>query len=98
MKSISLKLPEQLDARLAAIARRRGGTGRSALIREALERFVEAEAAVRAGSLLESLADLAGTVRGPADLAINPKHLGGFGRERLGHRRGRPAGRRSCKA
>ena len=97
MKTVSLKLPVQLDARLAGIARRRGGAGKSALIREALERFVAADAEVRAGSLLEALADLGGSVRGPADLATNPKHMEGFGRERLGHRGRRSAGRLSRK-
>ena len=97
MKTVSLKLPAQLDARLSSIARRRGGIGKSALIREAVERFVEAESGARAGSLLESLEDLSGTVEGPADLATNPKHLEGFGRERFGHRRRRTAGRISHK-
>ncbi len=97
MKTVSLKLPAQLDARLSGIARRRGVAGKSALIREAVERFVEAESGGRAGSLLESLGDLCGTVEGPADLATNPKHLEGFGRERLGHRRRRTAGRVSRK-
>lgn len=97
MKTVSLKLPEHLDTRLSSIARRRGASGKSALIREAVERFVEAEAGVRAGSVLEALADLCATVAGPADLATNPKHLEGFGRDRLGHRGRRSAGRLSRK-
>ena len=40
MKVLSLKVPEQLDRKLAAVVKRRG-TPKSAVVREALERYVE---------------------------------------------------------
>ena len=95
MKTVSLKLPEHLDARLSSIARRRGAPRKSALIREAVERFVDAESETRAGSLLDSLADLCGSLEGHADLTTNPKYREGFGRDRIGHRGHRSAGRLS---
>jgi hypothetical protein len=45
------------------------------------------------GSLLEALADFAGSCDGPADLSTNPKYLEDFGLARTPHRRRRPARR-----
>jgi predicted DNA-binding protein len=79
MKTISLKLQEDLDARLTAVARRRGEP-RSALVREALETYLDATGDPAAGSCLELVADLVGCVKGPRDLSCNAEHLHGYGR------------------
>lgn len=78
MRTISLKLQEDLDSRLTAVARRRGEP-RSAVIREALKTYLDATGDPAAGSCLELVADLAGCVKGPGDLSFNPKHLRGYG-------------------
>ena len=79
MKTLAIKLPEDVDARLCAAARRTGRT-KSALVREAVTLLL-ADAAAAPGSAAELAGDLVGSVRGlPADLSDNPAHLEGFGR------------------
>jgi len=75
MKSLSLRLPETLDAKLTVAAQRRGET-KSALVRRAIERFVL--------GIDVSCHDLAkgscGCFRGPGDLSYSKKHIEGYGR------------------
>ena len=79
LTTISLKLPDELAARLEAEAQARN-TSRSTLFREALEEKLEALAAGRQPSLLELASDLCGSAAsGFQDLGSNPKHLEGFG-------------------
>lgn len=59
MRTFSLKLHESLDSRLTTAARNRGQT-KSALVRDALESFLNNDQAVPAGSCLELAADLIG--------------------------------------
>ncbi len=79
MKSLSLKLPDVLDAKLAAVARRRGAS-KSAVVREALEAYVAHGGKVVPGSALDLARDLAGCLEGPGDLSYNKWHMRGFGR------------------
>jgi len=78
MRTISLKLPDDIDAKLEARAK---GLGRSKsdITREALSRFLEGESP-QGVSCLDLVRDLVGTVRGPGDLAANKKYLRGYGR------------------
>jgi len=78
MRTMSLKLPDEIDARLEARARALGQT-KSALTREALTRFLESEPTPGV-SCLDLVHDLAGVARGPGDLASNKKHMRGYGR------------------
>jgi hypothetical protein len=78
MRTMSLKLPDEIDAKLEARARSLGRT-KSEITREALSRFLEAEPTTGV-SCLDLVRDLVGTVRGPGDLASNKKHLRGYGR------------------
>lgn len=77
MTTISLKIPEALDCRLAEIAAK-SGSSKSKLIRDALERMVATKHA-RKGSCLSLATDLIGSVDGPSDLSHNQKHMQGFG-------------------
>jgi plasmid stability protein len=77
MKTMSLKLPDEIDARLEARARRAGKT-KSALTREALTAFLESNGGSGA-SCLDLVRDLVGAASGPADLASNKKRLRGYG-------------------
>ena len=76
--TISIKVPDDLDARLEARARtlRRS---KSELTREALSRYLD-DGTTTDASGLDLVRDLVGTVRGPGDLASSKKHLRGYGR------------------
>jgi len=78
VRTISLKLPDDIDARLDARSRDLGRT-KSDITREALLRLLE-EPRSRGVSCLDLVQDIVGTVRGPADLASNRKRLRGYGR------------------
>ena len=74
MRTVSFKLPEDLDERLSDLARKRKSS-RSALVREALEALTKESrrsvtAAVDALNLV---------VEGPSDLSANREHLAGYG-------------------
>ena len=79
MKTLSLKLPESLFAKLTSTARERG-ENRSVLMREAIEAFIKEDNKSPKGSCLDLAKDLAGCVDGPVDLSFNQKHMRGYGR------------------
>lgn len=79
MKTISLKLTESLDEKLAAAAAKRGAS-KSALVREAVKTYIQNDKSVSQGSCLELAQDLIGCVEGPPDLSYNKKYLKGFGK------------------
>jgi Arc/MetJ-type ribon-helix-helix transcriptional regulator len=75
MRTVSFKLPEDLDDALNELARSRGAS-RSALVREALEGLAKG----KRRSVTALAGDLVGSVDGPTDLATNPKHKAAYGR------------------
>jgi len=75
MRTVSFKLPEDLDDALTELARRRNSS-RSSLLREA----VEALAKGPRRSVTSLARDLIGSVQGPRDLASNAKHMAGYGK------------------
>jgi len=85
MRTISLKLPDDLLTRLEGEAKARHVT-RSRLIRESLEKELRRlalpkQSAERGASCYDLARDLAGSVKGlPRDLAENLKYKEGFGR------------------
>jgi hypothetical protein len=79
MRTITLKLPDGLAARVSAAVRRRAMTT-SALVREALEHRLGPATDDRPGSCLDLARDLRGSLEGPADLSSNRAHLKGYGR------------------
>lgn len=79
MRTLSVKLPDGLDARLTAVARRRK-TSKSRLVRKALEGVLREPGQPKTGSALDLIHDLVGCVAGPADLSVNKAHLKTFGR------------------
>ena len=76
MKTLSVKLPDDLDVRLSETARRKGVTI-SSVIRDAIASYLERK---DKGSFAAQASDLAGCITGPADLASNAEHLDGYGR------------------
>ncbi len=79
MRTISLKLPDDLLAQLATEARARRVT-KSSLVRESLVTVLRGRSLGGEASCYDLARDLAGSVRGmPKDLARNPKYMKGFG-------------------
>ncbi len=79
MKTLSLKLPDSLEAQLTEQANVTGRS-KSELVREALIESFRKENDGGVGSCFALARDLAGCVEGPPDLSSNPKHLRGYGR------------------
>ena len=79
MHTISLKMSEPLAIRLEDAARKKG-VSKSALIRDALEAYLQADRAERTESALSQVADLIGILSGPKDLSTNKDLLRNFGR------------------
>ena len=80
MKTISLKVPEGLDAHLERLAAERG-TSKSELVRQALEAHLDTLLGGAEGerSFAVLAGDLAGCILGPSDLSTSPGHLEDFG-------------------
>ena len=79
MKTLTVKVPEKLDLKLAALAAKRGET-KSDLIRTAINSILKENEAVVPSSCLDMAKDLVGSVEGPSDLSFNKKHLKGYGK------------------
>ena len=79
MRTISLKLPDDLLAELEREAKARPVT-KSAVVRKSLETALRERPRRRAASCYDLARDLAGSLSGlPRDLAHNPKYMRGFG-------------------
>jgi predicted DNA-binding protein len=78
MTTISCKIPERLDARLDAVARRRRLT-KSEIVRQALERHLRQSRERSAPRAFDLVKRLAGCLHGPRDLSANPRHLEDLG-------------------
>jgi hypothetical protein len=79
MKTISLKVPAVLHAKLDRAAKQ-GKRSKSDLVRAALEQFLNGEGANPPGSLLEACSPWLGCVVGPGDLSTNRHHMEDFGK------------------
>lgn len=75
MRTVSFKLPRQLDDTLNDLARRRRSS-RSALVREALELLAQG----KRWSVTAMVDALIGGVDAPRDLSSNPRHMTGYGK------------------
>ena len=79
MRTISVKLPDELLAQLSREAKAKRVT-KSSIVRESLVKGLHEEPSTTAGSCYDLARDLAGMVKGlPKDLAHNPKYMDGFG-------------------
>jgi predicted transcriptional regulator len=75
MRTVSFKLPRELDDALNDLARRLRRR-RSALVRDALQALAQG----RRRSVTALAHGLVGSLDGPRDLAVNPKHMAGYGK------------------
>lgn len=78
MKTLTLKLPEILEARLSLCASK-NGLSRSEIVRCAIVEYLSHGHACKSSSFLELSRDLAGCVEGPSDLSTNKAYLKGYG-------------------
>jgi len=78
MKTLSLKLSDELDARLAALAARQGAS-KSDVVRSALHAYLARGEGAAPGSALELAGDLVGAFEGPEDLSHADRHMDGYG-------------------
>jgi len=79
MRTLSLKLPDALDTKLAAVANRQGTT-KSNVARQALEAYLNGSENAEKGTLIELAGNLIGSLEGPGDLSHNSEYLRDFGR------------------
>lgn len=81
MKTLTVKLPDDLGVRLEKRARRRG-VSKSAIVRESIERELERGAqGEEEPSAYDLMKEGIGCIdSGVSDLATNPRHMEGFGR------------------
>lgn len=77
MKHVSLKIRDELHAKLVRLSAERGAA-KSDVIRDALESYFAGANGVKV-SCADLAGDLIGSLEGPVDLATNPKHLRGYG-------------------
>jgi predicted transcriptional regulator len=75
MRTVSFKLPQELDRELDNMARKRKSS-RSALVREAIEGLAKG----KRRSVTAAVDELTSGVEAPADLSTNRKHLAGYGK------------------
>jgi predicted DNA-binding protein len=81
MTTITCKISEKLDAELEAAAEKRGIT-KSELVRESIERNLKMQQGKRKLTAFDVMKQGQGIVHGARpDLATNPDHLRGFGRD-----------------
>jgi predicted DNA-binding protein len=78
MTTITCKIPEELDARLEAVARRRR-VPKSTIVREALEQRLKHSRHAAALTAYDLAKPVCGTLRGASDLATNRKYMEGLG-------------------
>ena len=78
MKTLSLKLPEELDIRVGAMAKQRGSS-KSEVVRSALEAYLASEAPTFTGSALDLAGNLVGALEGPVDLSYHQNYMRGYG-------------------
>ena len=79
MKTVSLKMPEDLEMQLSEAARRMGRS-KSLLVRMALSEFLPRRSRSSGRSFLARARDLAGCVAAAPDLSTNKRRLRGYGR------------------
>jgi len=79
MKTVSLKMPDDLDFQLEEAARRTGRS-KSLLVRMALSEFLPRRSRGSGRSFFARAADLAGCVAGAPDLSTSKRRLRGYGR------------------
>jgi predicted transcriptional regulator len=78
MKTLSLKLPDELNIKINAVAKRRR-LSKSEIVRDALTAYLAKETTPQKGSALDLAGDLVGSLEGPGDLSHHEEYMRGYG-------------------
>jgi Arc/MetJ-type ribon-helix-helix transcriptional regulator len=78
MKTLSLKLPDALDVKIAALAAQRRSS-KSEVIRSVLEAYLADRGTTATASALDLAGDLVGSLEGENDLSHSREHMRGYG-------------------
>jgi hypothetical protein len=78
MKTLSLKLPDELATRISTVARQKR-SNMSEVMRNALEAYLANVPTPHKGSVLDLAGDLVGALKGPEDLSNHDRHMRGYG-------------------
>lgn len=79
MKTMSIKLPDELDNRLRSFLRDRS-LSRSDVVREAIDLYLnQQQNEASRGSVADLMQDLLGSVHGPEDLSTNKEYMKDYG-------------------
>jgi hypothetical protein len=79
MTTVTIKMPELLVSKLGIAAKKRH-TSRSALVRCAVEKYVEEDLPdSEQPSACDLVRDFVGSVEGPRDLSSHSRHMKGYG-------------------
>jgi metal-responsive CopG/Arc/MetJ family transcriptional regulator len=79
MTVMTFKVPDALARRIRAVAAQHH-TSRSAVVREAVEEYVDHNLATSEdASVYDLIREFVGTIDGPHDLSIHPRHMRGYG-------------------
>lgn len=78
MKSLSVRVSDQLDRCITREAVRRG-ISKNVLVREALSTHLS-NSTSRVPSVLDLARNMVGKYSGPGDVSTNPKYMEGFGK------------------
>jgi len=83
MPTVTIKMTEAQFAAVAREAHERG-TSKAGVLRDA---FLKKQAKTSRDSAYDLISDLVGSVKGPRDLATNPKYLKDYGKPRAARRK-----------
>lgn len=75
-----MKLTPAQKARIKRLAKAERTTAKEAVLRLVDAALDERTESARAGTFLDGIEHLVGSVSGPSDLSTNPDHMRGFGR------------------
>jgi antitoxin component of RelBE/YafQ-DinJ toxin-antitoxin module len=78
MSTLTLKVPDVLNAQLNSYAKQKG-LSKSEIVRIALSEYFSRDNIPFEGSILDLSEDLAGSIEAPSDLSINKDYLEGYG-------------------
>ena len=78
MSTLTLKVPDVLNAQLNSYAKQKG-LSKSEIVRMALSEYFSRDNIPFEGSILDLSEDLAGSIEAPSDISSNKDYLAGYG-------------------
>jgi hypothetical protein len=78
-----MKLTPQEKAKIKTLADKKGVSQKEAVMGLVNEEMVAYQVTAKPGSILEKMQQYVGVIEGPGDLSTNPKHMEGYGKNRI---------------